>query len=224
MQFFKKLLIRYTIVILLTVIVPVILLSVIKLSSVVTDLTNKTLPPLLSASEYNTNQEAKVLLVDDDTVAIVGVISNDTVIKFQNILATNIVNDVIIISGGGVAYSGIKLGTILLSEELNVYAPSECHSACTFAFLGGINRYISKDTIMGFHNAGWELTKSEYSLDEVHAYIESVGHFTGNMTLWFHHRGVPMEFIYDVVITPYTKILYVESPNLIKYKIATSVI
>ncbi|WP_417664680.1 hypothetical protein [Pseudidiomarina donghaiensis] len=56
-------------------------------------------------------------------------------------------------SPGGRISEGVNLYHLIQEYQLDTYVPSECSSACTIAFMGGQQRYLSKRGILGFHSA-----------------------------------------------------------------------
>ncbi|GAB3293846.1 hypothetical protein D3795_04170 [Pseudidiomarina andamanensis] len=56
-------------------------------------------------------------------------------------------------SKGGRVSEAVQLYEFIQKQQLDTYVASECSSACTLAFMGGKNRYLSKRGILGFHSA-----------------------------------------------------------------------
>lgn len=56
-------------------------------------------------------------------------------------------------SKGGRVSEAVQLYEFIQQQQLDTYVASECSSACTLAFMGGTNRYLSKRGILGFHSA-----------------------------------------------------------------------
>ena len=60
---------------------------------------------------------------------------------------------IILESPGGVAAEGSRLQRLIRERRLNTLVEADCFSACAFAFLGGVERYISIEGRLGFHQA-----------------------------------------------------------------------
>jgi hypothetical protein len=106
-------------------------------------------------------------------------------------------------SGGGSVGAGVLLGEILRargfatevgsskldpksasipdSERRYTKAPGVCGSACTFAFLGGIERTIDSDSKLGFHRSHFGDTGSEPTGDDAQKIIAALLLYIVNM-------------------------------------------
>ena len=102
-----------------------------------------------------------------------GVIDRDTPKRFEEFVAkyrrstSDSAKTVVLHSPGGNLLGGMRLGEAIRRQGLDTrladdgpkipgkdaYADlkSECYSACAYAFLGGVNRYIDKETRLGVH-------------------------------------------------------------------------
>jgi hypothetical protein len=58
-------------------------------------------------------------------------------------------------SRGGRVGEARKLRDLIHNRGLDVYTSTECDSACTVAYIGGLNRYISQTGRLGFHQAAF---------------------------------------------------------------------
>lgn len=61
------------------------------------------------------------------------------------------VRAVILDSDGGQIYEGRGLAMLFTERGLDTYSFSGCSSACSTAFIGGVNRYLGKNVKLGFH-------------------------------------------------------------------------
>jgi hypothetical protein len=61
------------------------------------------------------------------------------------------VRAVILDSDGGQIYEGRGLAMLFTERGLDTYSFSGCSSACSTAFIGGINRFLGKNVKLGFH-------------------------------------------------------------------------
>ena len=65
------------------------------------------------------------------------------------------IRTVLLNSPGGRIGEGQDLFDMIRQRKLNTHVVGECHSACTIAFLGGAERTISPDGVLGFHQGGF---------------------------------------------------------------------
>ncbi|HYC65399.1 MAG TPA: GNAT family N-acetyltransferase [Reyranellaceae bacterium] len=65
------------------------------------------------------------------------------------------IRTVLLNSPGGRIGEGQDLFDMIRQRKLNTHVLGECHSACTIAFLGGAERTISPDGVLGFHQGGF---------------------------------------------------------------------
>ncbi|HEU4654732.1 MAG TPA: ATP-dependent Clp protease adaptor ClpS [Steroidobacteraceae bacterium] len=98
---------------------------------------------------------------------------------------------VVLESPGGLASEGIRMGRVIRERGLNTFVESDCASACTLAFLGGVKRYLSVEGRLGFHQ-GRSMFGPTF-LDGLQAKA-------------FLRNGVPPWFVDRVQRTPYTSI------------------
>jgi ATP-dependent protease ClpP protease subunit len=88
---------------------------------------------------------------------------------------------VIFQSPGGNLTAGLEIGKIIRAKHYNTLVPSNslCASACALAWLGGVNRYMSREAKVGFHAAYIEqqgkAQESGMANALVGAYVNSLG-------------------------------------------------
>ena len=78
-------------------------------------------------------------------------------------------------SPGGYVGAGIQLRDVIASHNLSTYvgSESECTSACTDVFMGGINRLMAYDAALGFHRSDltfWDEQDTQDTIDELLKY------------------------------------------------------
>ena len=56
-------------------------------------------------------------------------------------------------SNGGAVNNGFAFSAIISRHELNTVAKGVCSSACTLAFLAGVDRHLMQDARLGFHRS-----------------------------------------------------------------------
>lgn len=90
-----------------------------------------------------------------DTVLVTGKFDYNDEKKFLREIIDS--NDAIIIFGseGGSLIAGIEIGKIIRMKGFKTYVADNqiCASACAFAWLGGIKRFMSDTAFIGFHAA-----------------------------------------------------------------------
>ena len=94
-------------------------------------------------------------------------------------------------SRGGWLHEGVKMGEVIKYFRLNTTVKDECASACTIAFLAGLDRTASQGAILGFHSArpvgGLLASKGLDRRDERGIYVQA---------------GVDKSFVERVLSTP----------------------
>ncbi len=96
------------------------------------------------------------MLVSEDglTLHAIGEIKTGFTYKFKKAIEENpTVKTVILSSPGGVVIEGIAVAKLIEEHGLNTHVEVVCASACTFAFLKGKRKTISKSGGLGFHQA-----------------------------------------------------------------------
>ena len=131
-----------------------------------------------SSSFKGPASEPMTFCAADDYVFARGSIGIKTHTKLEDVLDRNPKARMVFLqSGGGVAYSGARMGEIIRNRGLNTSAFGICASACLLAYLGGKERFKSKDAKIGFHRAVSlvELTKEERerTLNEVLQFLRA---------------------------------------------------
>ena len=134
-----------------------------------------------------------------------GAITPDTPTVFEEFLRSSKFTPGVVRldSGGGSVGAGVLLGEIFRargfatevgasnlnhqstpipgSERSYTKAPGRCGSACTFAFLGGIERTIDPDSKLGFHRAHFGDTGSEPTGNDAQKIIAALLLYIVNM-------------------------------------------
>jgi hypothetical protein len=90
-------------------------------------------------------------------------------------------------SDGGRVGEAIKLSDLIHERELVTYVTSTCASACTEAFMGGVQRYIAPDAKLGFHQV-----KIEGATDSELAQANAIGRqllIAHGVAEWFADRA-----------------------------------
>jgi len=112
---------------------------------------------------------------------------------------------------GGLVEEGQKLNALLRQRNLAAYTSSQCVSACTIAFMGGVERYLKKGAKLGFHAykvPGLNTTETDYK-ESKQSLIAS---------------GVSREFVEKVFNTSNESMWYPETEELLRSGVVTAMV
>jgi hypothetical protein len=136
-------------------------------------------------------------------ITITGEFELSDVIKFLR-KTEGIQDAVVILKGlGGNAVAGMQIGKAIRQKGfLTVVPPStDCASACALAWLGGLPRFMAKDSRIGFHTPyfvkGGRLRKSTAANSLVAAYLKGL---RMRRQVIAHITGAPPERLYWLTI------------------------
>lgn len=116
-------------------------------------------------------------------------------------------------SPGGLITEGVALYQLIQEYQLDTYVPSACSSACTIAFMGGQNRYLSKRGILGFHSA------SVHQLDG-----ETVQQVNDDFKRIYRQHGVSESFIRQAVAVSGADIWYPGPLELVEARVVNALV
>lgn len=114
---------------------------------------------------------------------------------------------------GGRVSEGYKLYSIIKSRNLTTYTSAECASACTIAFLGGRERYISENGKLGFHSTSIG--------DDDGAIVVEINN---ELRQALKSNGVPNDFIDHALSTSHNNIWFPSQQELLKAHVIDSVV
>ena len=81
-----------------------------------------------------------------------GIITQGTAERFRNFLESGVEGMYITLaSPGGNLVEGVRMGRLIREYGFFTNIMEECLSACAYAFLGGKNRRIGENSVLGFH-------------------------------------------------------------------------
>lgn len=110
---------------------------------------------------------ASEISVQDDVVLIDGEIKiNDDVALAELTSQNPAVKSIELNSRGGDVYTAMQIAKYIRKNKLQTRAVGDCLSACTVAFIGGIDRTLDVDGIIGFHRVLNAKTGEELSLED----------------------------------------------------------
>jgi len=171
----------------------------------------------------------------DGTILAMGMIQDNTADAFRQFLDREHVRPGEILrlaSPGG--HIGISLGRVITEHGLSTllgdpYRPDHpvfCSSACTTAFIGGVDRLVVGTPIFLVHAPEPELPDgSSYGPDQHMFSITNLGSFArdfANDLRYARERGVDPEFIATSYATAHAGVQQIDTDTLIKWRIVTS--
>jgi hypothetical protein len=115
-------------------------------------------------------------------------------------------------SQGGRILEGQRLAKIIRQNRLMTYSATYCLSACTIAFLGGMERWISTRAKLGFHQGAFPGLKPEDLVAEHNAIKEEMV-----------QAGVTVEFANRALSTPAATMWYPTVEELLSSHMITGV-
>jgi hypothetical protein len=132
---------------------------------------------------------------------------------FHKILAAHPnIETVQLTSDGGSPDAGYQIGRIIKDYGLDTVADRDCISACTFMFLGGKNRSMTKGSRLGFHHLDWGISEMTDFYEEMREemgwngpfefaeWVYREGQRDANVLIsHFVHAGVTTDFAIDVL-------------------------
>ena len=129
------------------------------------------------------------------------------------------IRSVVLQSRGGHIYEGRGLAKLFTEHGIDTYVYEECSSACTTAFIGGKQRYISTQGKLGFHQYWIETTKYSHFVPFYNLRVEQ----QRDLALFKAH-GVDQSFLNRMFDQPATRIWFPDHSTLYDAKIVHSVI
>jgi hypothetical protein len=118
------------------------------------------------------------------------------------------VTTVLLESPGGWMREGERMAAVIRRYGLSTRVETECHSACTVAFLAGIDRTLGEGAVLGFHRgrAPGQDAKGESEAHDAEVYAKA---------------GLPQAFIRRVLDTPHDDIWMPTRRELLKAGVLT---
>lgn len=120
-------------------------------------------------SQSQQSEKASTAVASDDGDEDSYSVEYSDVSIFREILAERSnIEAVKLTSDGGFAGAGYQIGRIINDYGLDTVADRDCISACTFIFLGGKNRSMTKGSRLGFHHLNWSLANVTEFYESMH--------------------------------------------------------
>lgn len=120
------------------------------------------------------------------------------------------VTTVVLSSQGGWVAQGSRVGKVIADRKLNTYVEHECTSACTVAFLAGVQRVAEPDARIGFHSFRTIGADSSTASAELALVQET-----------YKASGISPSFIAKIAATPHDKTWYPTHEELLAEGILT---
>jgi hypothetical protein len=120
------------------------------------------------------------------------------------------VTTVVLSSQGGWVAQGNRVGKVIADRKLNTYVEQECTSACTIAFLAGVERAAEPNARVGFHSFRTVGADSSTASTELALVQET-----------YRTAGMSPAFITKIAATPHDKMWYPTHEELLAEGILT---
>ncbi|MCC9625677.1 hypothetical protein LPB41_28720 [Thalassospira sp. MA62] len=123
------------------------------------------------------------------------------------------VTGIVLNSEGGHIYEGRGVAYLIRDRGLDTYVLDRCNSACTTAFMGGKQRFLGPDAVLGFH---------QYRVDL--RYPTPIYDLEGEQEKeirFYRQQGLSEDFLARVFLAPHSGIWYPTTPELIEAGVIT---
>ena len=105
---------------------------------------------------------------------------------------------------------------IINNRKLDTYVPEYCSSACVFAFIGGNERQISPNALLGFHQPSPTFLKRKHTKKELSDRLYKAIKF-------YRQQGIDKKFVMRYFKTPPNDIWYPRVNELLLNNVITGV-
>lgn len=155
-------------------------------------------------------EEFEVSMLDDGrVVSYTGGVNDGASRALEKVIAdAPRVTTVLLESPGGWMREGQRMAAVIQRYGLSTRVETECHSACTVAFLAGVDRTLGEGAVLGFHRgrAPGQDAKGESAEHDAEVYAKA---------------GLPQAFIRRVIETPHNDIWMPTRRELLKAGVLT---
>ncbi|AYG65694.1 hypothetical protein CCGE531_06570 [Rhizobium sp. CCGE531] len=144
--------------------------------------------------------------------------ADDDLTIFRNKVLSSHAFSVSFFSGGGNVYKAMEFGRLIRSLGLQTVAArgSECASACSLAFLGGVTRYAEPDAI-GVHKSSFGDTRGMNVEDAVAAVQQQ----TGDVISYMSEMGVDPSLLQLSLKYDSNDMRYLTSSEMTQFRVTT---
>lgn len=128
-------------------------------------------------------------------------------------------------SNGGDYDAGMKIAHLVYTNNITVYVPKYCASACTFIFFGAkLNqRDIAPDALLGLHNVSFGVTNSidtkevVVSVHDAMDFAQQAVIRSAMMISFYSANGIPSDVLLKVSQTYGSGVVNVQRADLIRW-------
>lgn len=130
---------------------------------------------------------------------------------------------IIITSGGGDYDAGMEMATLVYRNNIKIYVPQYCASACTFLFFGAEakNRDIAPNALLGLHNVSFNINASSPDINiPLHDAIELAQNAavrSGMLISFYSANGIPSDVLLKVSQSYGSGIVNIQREDLIRW-------
>lgn len=112
------------------------------------------------------------------------------------------IEGIILTTQGGKREEGRRLANIISQYQLNTYVTDYCISAGTYGFLAGKERYITKDSFIGFHQGGFSSNPVIFGIDN--KFLND--RVDDSQESFYLSKGINKEFVNKARLVPHEEI------------------
>lgn len=127
--------------------------------------------------------------------------------------------EIILASPGGQIYEGRGLGLLFQQRKLNTVVNDTCASACTTAFIGGVQRTLGSKGKIGFHRYGIDSSRQR----QITAFYSLTDEQAKDLN-FFRQQGVDENFLQSVFVTAHESLHFPTPAQLLKAGFVTQVL
>lgn len=180
---------------------------------------------VLAVSVHADNVRAKkAVYIQDGSIILNGTINRENVDKIKHFYFDSLKDDMnylVLQSTGGDLDDGIELAKFVVDNNIPVYVPNYCSSACTFAFFNAKEKDMHPDAIISIHNVSVQPTIDtiKYSSSEVQYVSQIVATNASTMMLRYAQAGIPIPVLLDASKKFGSNAIDLKRNDLVRYNI-----
>ena len=129
------------------------------------------------------------------------------------------IHGIILDSEGGQIYEGRGLARLIETNDLDTYSFEGCSSACTTAFIGGINRYLGTNARLGFHRYKFD----SYKIRQFALFYDLENEQERDLAL-YRSKQIKGEFLQKVFEMPPNKMWFPSADVLLDAGVVTGTV
>lgn len=160
-----------------------------------------------------------------NTVHFGAAISEESYKYLRNMYNIRPFSDLNLTSNGGDFDAGMKIAQLVYQENISVYVPKYCASACTFIFFGAKsdNRDIAPSALLGLHNVSFSISNSidtkttTITVDEAMDFAQKAVVRSAMMISFYSANGIPSDVLLQVSQTYGNNIVNIQRSDLVRW-------